>query len=178
MSKITESTEDSNISLDEILLSIRSVVMDSDSTSHNDGVTPTATGDKRSGKTNNNTGAKSVSTSPKKSNDEHKSVPTALINETSANLPVKSYLLTQIIDMGIVPVAKPIVNDVTQHQVEQSIIDLVEILSASKDELPDSFYEKQDEIIKIWLNQYLPSIVESQVQKEIRRIGTSILQNN
>ena len=177
MSKITESIDEGNISLDEILLSIRSVVMDGEPRSHNEGVTRTATSVKKSVKANNNTGVKSASASPKKSNDEHESVPTVLINKTSTNLPAKSFLLTQIIDMGIAPIENAIISDITQHKVEQSIIDLVDILSANKNELPDSFYEKQDEIIKAWLNQYLPSIVEMQVQKEIRRIGTAIIQN-
>ena len=177
MSKITESIEDGNISLDEILLSIRSVVMNVDSASHNDGSVRTVTGVKRILKENKNTGAESATPLPKKSNDEHNSPTTTLINESSTNLPTKSYLLTQIVEMGVIPFEKPVVNDMTQHEVEQSICDLVEILSANKDDLPDTFYEKKDEIIKVWLDQYLPSIVEAQVQKEIRRIGNSIMQN-
>ena len=210
MSKVTGSIEDSDISLDEILLSIRSVVMDDESKSQNDGLTLTTAGVKRSVKVNDKKEEASVSISPKKTNNEAATVTvnneaatitanneaatvtvnneaatvtvnneaaTVTVNKPSANLPAKSYLLTQIVDMGVAPIEKPIVNDMTQHQVEQSIIDLVEILSASKDELPDTFYEKQDEIIKVWLDQYLPSIVESQVRKEIRRIGSSIMQN-
>ncbi len=161
MSNKTTERKQQDISLDEILSSIRSVVMDE----------PVK-----------KTHEKIPLISPKVQDDisvlptVDKAEPHSQKKKTE-NLPTKPFLLTNVVKMGAVPSFKPIVSEMTEYQVEESLHELVDILSSMKDELPDEFYEKQDMIVKTWLNQYLPEIVEHQVQKEIRRIGNQILQN-
>ena len=197
LSKKTTDTNTNDVSLDEILSSIRSVVMDeipevSERVSQE--VTlpnplvheKKKTSVKRKNPVKKGTAKKiSKKTSAKKASAKKASAKKTKAKKTkhnaiqgASNLPVKAFLLTDILEMGTLPVDSAIVSSLCQHKIEDSIYDLIDTITANKDSLPKEFYEKQDQVIEAWLNQYLPHIVEKQVQKEIRRIGNNIMKNS
>ncbi len=79
-------------------------------------------------------------------------------------------ILSEITDMGDKNAIPPMVNGHSAFNVEESIQSILEILEDNKDQLPQEFFNRQDDFIQSWLNSYLPEIVEKTVQKEISRI--------
>ncbi|MGB1360502.1 MAG: DUF2497 domain-containing protein [Alphaproteobacteria bacterium] len=85
--------------------------------------------------------------------------------------------LSDIMELGNPNAEKPMVSGRSAFNTEQSIKDILEILEEHKDELPEEFFDKQNEFIKTWLNGHLPQIVEKIVQKEITRIFDYVRKN-